>query len=208
MRQRLLALVIVAGLSGCSHVLSYQALESIDRDVPFAAVKADPAAHQGQTLELGGLIIAVETEREGTTLEVMRYSLNHRGEPRRVDEVSGRFLARVDRFLDPELYKPGRFVTLTGTVAGKETREVSGVPYTYPLFTIGEIYLWQKPIGTYDAWVHGYFYYSYPYGYSPYYYDPWGNYWSGSYDYQSSPPYRDDRPSGGWSGSPQQKRDR
>lgn len=211
MKQMVIALALVAWLSGCAHVLSYEALERVDRDTSFAAVKADPATHLGQTLELGGLIIAVETAREATTLEVMRYTLDHWGEPRRVDEASGRFLARVDRFLDPELYKPGRFVTLTGTVAGKDTREVSGVPYTYPLFTIGEIYLWQYPIGAYDARVHGYFYFTSPY-YSPYYYVPWGYgrpyYWSGPYYDQSRPPYRDDSPSGGWSGPPQHKRDR
>jgi len=194
-------MLLLAGLSGCAHVLSYEALEAIDRDVTFAAVKADPAAHQGQTLELGGLIIAVEAAREGTTLEIMRYTLDPWGEPRRADESSGRFLARVERFLDPELYQPGRFVTLTGTVAGQESREVSGVPYAYPLFTISEIYLWQHPIGRYDARIYGYLYYSYPY---PYYYDPWWYsrpyYWYGPYYYQSPPPYRDDRPAKGWSG--------
>lgn len=201
MRQKLLALALVAGLvSGCTHVLSYEALESVDRNVPFDAVKANPAAHHGQILELGGLIIAVETAREGTTLEIMRYTLDSWGEPRRADEFSGRFLARVERFLDPELYKPGRFVTLTGIVAGQEIREIGGVPYPYPLFTIGEIYLWQYPVGRRDAWVHGYFYNPYPY----YYYDPWWYgrpyYWSGPYYYQSRPPYQDDRPAGGWRG--------
>lgn len=197
-----IVVLLFTGLSGCAHVLSYEALKTIDSDATFAAVKTDPAAHQGQTLELGGLIIAVETAREGTTLEIMRYALDPWGEPRRADEISGRFLARVERFLDPELYKPGRLVTLTGTVAGQETREVSGVPYTYPLFTIGEIYLWQHPTGRYDARIHGYFYYSYPYYYNPYYYDPWWYgrpyYWSGPYYDQSRPPKRDDRPSGGW----------
>ena len=206
MTRLVLALALVAGLSGCAHVLSYEALDSVAQGVTFAAVKAAPAAHLGQTLELGGLIIAVETNIEGTTLEIMRYTLDSWGEPRRADEISGRFLARGERFLDPELYKPGRFITLTGTVAGQESREVSGVPYTYPLFTIGEIYLWQHPPGAYSAPLQGHFYYSYPYYYSPYlYYDPW---WSNRPYYQSRPPYRDDRPAKGWSGPPSHKRDK
>lgn len=169
---------------GCAHVLSQEALRSVDRGLEYAEVKADPDAHKEQTLVVGGVIIDNRPNRESTTLEILRYTLDRWGEPRRADERGGRFLAVADYFLDPELYQPGRFVTMTGTVAGKQTRELEGVSYTYPVFRIGELHLWQQPASGYSYPYRGFLYFGYPY-YGPYY-DPW---WPYGYYYGSGPSY-------------------
>jgi outer membrane lipoprotein len=150
------SLLLLAG--GCAHVLSREALLEVDPTLDFAEVKANPQAFQGKTLVLGGLIVNSRQGREGTTLEILRYTLDRWGEPQTADERGGRFLARSDRFLDPELYKPGLFVTLTGTVEGEESRSLQGYNYVYPVFRIAEAYVWSRRYGP-----------SYPYGY----YDPW-----------------------------------
>lgn len=162
-------------VSGCSHVLSQDALHGVDPLVEYAQVKGDPDAYRGKTLILGGLIVDASIDREGTTLEVLRYTLDRYGEPGRADEAGGRFLVRSDRFLDPELYRPGLLVTLSGTVLGKTVRPLGKIDYVYPLFRLGEIHLWNR-------------------SYTPYYYDPfypWGPYpyWY-PYDPFWYPPYR------------------
>jgi outer membrane lipoprotein len=169
MKRMLLAVLALLLGGGCAHVLSQESLGTADPTLEFAAVKADPIAFKGRTLVLGGMIVDTRPTREGTTLEILNYSLDRWGEPQQADEAGGRFLARTDRFLDPELYKPGLFITLTGTAAGQQTRELAGVPYAYPVFRIGEAYVWRRPAASY-----GY----YPYPYYPYgpYYDPWWPY--------------------------------
>lgn len=164
----LLLLALLAGIGGCAHVLSRDSLQKVDKGIDYTAVAAAPENHLGKTLILGGLIVDASGDREGTSLEVVRYLVDRWGEPRRVDPGGGRFLAVSDAYLDPELYQPGLFVTLTGTVTGTETRTLHEAPYNYPVFKIGEIRpWWREP----PAYFYGRAYY-----YGPYYYYPWGTY--------------------------------
>jgi len=160
-------LPLVLLLGGCAHVLSRDALLKVDPNIDFAEVKTDPQAFRGKTLVLGGMIVETRLNREGTTVEVLRYTLDRWGEPLEADESGGRFLARTTQFLDPELYKAGIFITLAGTVEGAETRPLQGYDYVYPVFRFSEVYLWSPA-----KW-------GYPYGYYPYYppYYPWGPYY-------------------------------
>ena len=156
-------------LSGCAHVLSDQALQAVDPTVEYAQVRSDPEAWRGSTLVLGGRIIDVKNEKEGSTLEILRYTLDRVGQPIAADEAGGRFLARSERFLDPEIYEAGRLVTLTGTVEGSETRPLGGGDYVYPVFRLGEIQLLREP---YRSYPYAPYYYDYPhFGYP--FYDPW-----------------------------------
>lgn len=167
-------------LSGCGNVLSKEALRSVTPGVTFMQVKANPEAFKGETLELGGQIVDSQISQGGSILEILSYSLDSYGEPQQPNENEGRFLAKTDRFLDPALYKSGRMVTLTGTVAGKETKPLGKIEYTYPVFRIGEIYLW--PQYTQSQYMN------YP---GPYYYNSWGPpyYWGGPYRYWYNPWY-------------------
>ena len=189
MKRSLLAALLPLLLlsAGCAHVLPREALLAVDPAVDFAQVKANPEAHQGKTLLLGGLIVDSRLSREGTTLEVLRYTLDRWGEPQEVDEAGGRFLARTGRFLDPELYKPGMHLTLTGTVEGAETRPLQGYDYLYPVFRIETAYIWSRrypayyPYDYYSPYSPWWPYRPYPY----YYYDP---FWP--YPYRPWPPGR------------------
>jgi len=131
--------------TACSHVISKEARKGIDPEATFAAVKAAPGAYQDKTLLLGGVIVRNELAASGSTLEVFRWKLDRWGEPVAADENGGRFLAVTERLLDPALYVPGRLVTLTGTVSGETTRPLGQINYQYPIFRIGEIYLWDTP---------------------------------------------------------------
>jgi outer membrane lipoprotein len=169
------ALALLSGLllflGGCAHVLSKEALYEVDPVLEYAQVKADPKAYRGKALLLGGLIVDHKLSREESTLEVLRYSLDRYGEPIAVDEEGGRFLVRSERFLDPELYKAGLLITLTGTVLGRETHPLKGVDYTYPVFLLGQAHLWSRQPYYYDPFYGPYDPYWYPYG--PFWYPPY-----------------------------------
>lgn len=169
-------MVLLGLLAGCVSPLSREARFEAEPYVDFARLLDNPAGYQGKTFLLGGVIVATEASREGSTLEVLRYTLDRSDRPLEADETSGRFLVRTQKFLDPVLYASGRLVTLTGQFAAVETRPLGGVDYRYPLLTLGELYLWPKneeyrlPPGSY-------------YPYRPFYwYDPWYDpypYWPG-----------------------------
>jgi len=162
----ILALLV---LSGCMHVISENARNTVTPDLTFSDVKNNPQAHLGETLLLGGLILGITIDENGSTLEILRYDLDRFGEPYSVAADAGRFLAHTDRFLDPAIFGRGRLVTLAGTVKGTETHplepsEYVKIDYVYPTFRMTEIYLWDTPFR----------YGIYPYSdiYTPYYIGP------------------------------------
>jgi len=140
----ILALLLLLA-AACTHVISPEARTGIDPEATFAAVKAAPDAYRGKTLMLGGVIVSSTVDPSGSALEVFRWKLDRWGEPVAVDETAGRFLAASEGLLDPAIYAPGRLVTLTGTANGETTRPLGQISYRYPVFQIGEIYLWETP---------------------------------------------------------------
>ncbi len=81
-----------------------------------------PKAFLDQRLILGGVVIALEGNAEGTVLEIMERQLNPWGEPLYLDNSGRRFLIKTTEQLDPTLYEPGTLVTMAGNVLGHETR--------------------------------------------------------------------------------------
>jgi outer membrane lipoprotein len=48
----------------------------------------------------------------------------------------------VPKFLDPAIYTIGRQLTIVGAVTGKEIRQLSEIPYVYPVMEENYLYLW------------------------------------------------------------------
>jgi len=160
-------------LTGCGSVLSKDALYGVNHEVDYAQVKVAPDRYVGKTVILGGIILENALSDEGTTLEILKYTLDSRDEPQEPDEAGGRFLARTDRLLDPSIYESGRLVTLTGTLTGMEVRPLQQARYHYPTFTIGELYLWPEPSREGSFYAPRY-YDAFPYWYRyPYHYPYW-----------------------------------
>ena len=70
--------------------------------------------------------------------------LDGNGRPRQDDRSEGRFLACRGGFYDPEVFKPGREVTVTGRVDGHEQRNIGEFGYRYPRVQADVIYLWPE----------------------------------------------------------------
>ena len=161
--------IVLCLLSGCVHAVSRDVLKEVEREITFSALIENPAAYQGRVVLLGGVIVNTVNKQEGTLLEVYQTSLNREGKPTDTDRSGGRFLALYQGFLDSEIYKEGRRVTIAGTVQGEKVRSLGEIEYRYPYLLVKELHLWEKekPVQ----------YEPYPWGlwYGPRYpWSPWG----------------------------------
>jgi outer membrane lipoprotein len=148
-------------LSGCVHAVSRDVLKEVDKEITFSALIKGPAAYQGRVVLLGGVIVTTVNKQEGTLLEVYQTRLDSAGRPMDTDRSEGRFLALYQGFLDSEIYKQGREVTLVGTVEGEKVQPLGEIEYHYPYLIIKEIHLWEEEE---------------PVQYEPYSWDPWDDF--------------------------------
>ncbi len=171
----LLGLALLLG--GWHHVLSEEAFFSVDRGARYSEVRANPQAWLGTTLMLAGVIAEHRSTPAGTTLEILCYSRDEQDAPQEFDEGCGHFLARTSGRLDPEAFRKGRRVTLTGLVAGREVFPGGDFGAEVLVFEIGEIHLWPfprqhrlrpAPYPWYDPWDDPFYrrpyWHRYPYG--------------------------------------------
>jgi outer membrane lipoprotein len=159
--------VIIAlfAVSGCAHVISAQLREQVDPHLAFGTVLHNPEAALGRLVIWGGRIIETTNEGDGTTvIKVLQTPLDSSGFPQDEESSEGRFLVRVPRYLDPEVYQKSRKITVAGEISGKETRPLGEMEYTYPVISARELHLWKNPTQypgpfVYDHWYWG----PYPY---------------------------------------------
>jgi outer membrane lipoprotein len=180
MMKRFFILVMVLGLlSGCAHAISRGVLKQVDTRITFAALLKDPNAYKGKVVLLGGVIVKTINKQEGTLLEVYETALNREGKPLNTDKSEGRFLALYQGYLDSEIYKQGRTVTLAGIVEGEKVQPLGEIQYRYPYLIVKEIRLWKE-----EELADYYQYEPYPWGpwYDPWY--PWGSWWYPSWGYR------------------------
>lgn len=168
-------LTAALALSGCAHVVSREARREAREDLTFPKVLRDPAAGVGATVIWGGMIIETRNLPDGTEFVVLETPLAYGEVPGGPEDSRGRFIARTSRYLDPAVFAEGRMITVAGEVAGKETRPLDEMLYTYPVIRLREIHLWRAP--AYGP--HGYpsYYWGRPYVGWPHLW--WDGYWGG-----------------------------
>ena len=133
-----------------------------DESASFSEIQKSPDRFRGTVVIWGGVIIETTNLKESTAIKVMQTALDFQRRPTNLDRSEGRFVIRVDRFLDPDIFRKGREITVGGPVAGYEVHPIGEIQYTYPVVQANELKIWEKRID-----------------YPPYYYDPW--YWGPPY---------------------------
>lgn len=173
MRPRSSLLFLFVLLAGCTHAISKDLLKGVERSVTFSQIFASPETYEGRSVLVGGVIVRTTNKVEGTLLEVYATALDRQGRPIDTDRSAGRFLALHMGFLDPEIYKQGRKVTIVGTVQGAQTAFLGEILYRYPYLIAKEIHLWEQAtpqetsrweICPCDPW--------YPWGWYPWWHHP------------------------------------
>jgi len=164
---KIAALILSLTLTGCASDIPRPIREAPVENIPLAQALKNPDQYRAAATRWGGVIASIENRRDETWIEIVEQPLDQDGHPRDTDQSAGRFLARVNGFLDPAIFAPKRLVTVAGVLDGNSNRTIGQHPYSYPVVRVEHIYLWPIPAKA----VH--FYYHSPYWYDPWY--PWGH---------------------------------
>lgn len=126
----------------------------------------DEDAFIGKDITWGGLILETKNMKDRSELTIMSKKLKTSTRPIASDRSQGRFIARVNGFLDPALYAKGREISIHGTIKSREIRKVDDYNYTYPVVDVTAYHLWPEPVryrDDYDDFWYPPWYYPYPY---------------------------------------------
>jgi outer membrane lipoprotein len=137
----LLQAFLLIGVIGCVHPISHELRVKAGQNLTYPLVALDPDSYTGQTVIWGGVIILIRSQPNKSILIIRETPLDYWGVPRSEEYSRGRFIARVSRYLDEEIYGKGKKVTLAGDIVGEKTRHVDGMQARYPVVRVQEIQL-------------------------------------------------------------------
>jgi len=143
-----------------------------------SAVRSEPEQFENQWVRWGGTIVGVQHESDHTLVEIVSRPIASNARPVINDQSDGRFLARIDGFLESGIYSPNRELTVVGTVSSVVQRPIGKANYDYPVVAVEKYHLWQER-RHYDDYEHGLlahgryhhhswhddFFYGWPFGY-------------------------------------------
>ena len=175
-RTRLYCACATALLWGCA-MQPYSPISDADFSGPtLPAVRDAPDSYLGTRVRWGGIIAKVDNREHDTWVYIVEHALDSDGRPQDSLTSAGRFIGRVQAFLDPDVYTKGRGFTVVGKIEGPVRDDIGEYPYEYPVVAAQEYRLWAKPLPYQD------YYYPYP-PYYPYYDPFWGPrlYWPYGY---------------------------
>ena len=166
MTKLLILLLVALTLSACASNIPLEIQQDFNNGVTIIAVRSDIERYKDQHVRWGGTIIRVENKESDSWIEIVAKDLNSYGQPRTTDHSLGRFIVRIDGFIDPAIYKTDREITIYGVVESRVVRQIDDHPYTYPLIKAVKHYLWREYNYDHYARSHYYpYYYPYPYPY-------------------------------------------
>jgi outer membrane lipoprotein len=170
-------LLLALALTGCA--TTSETPSEPDHAVPFGQIKNQPDSFRGQTVVLGGEVLAAKRLKDATRVEVLQLPLGSSQAPvADLTQSQGRFLAMQREFLDPATIPQGTRITVTGEVTGSQTMPLDETDYTYPVIEVKDLKVWpQMAEAPYPVRP-----YPYPY-YYPYWGPMWGPYWWRPYPY-------------------------
>lgn len=159
---------LVISLGACSSNIPLDISTEIADAPSFTQVQQKPEAYPDQPLRWGGTILSTENKQNQSWVTIVAFPLSDSGRPLESDHSPGRFIAIIDTFLEPLVYKKDREITVRGRLLSTETFKVGEFPYQYPLIQVDSFHLWDpKPeiIPMYTP----YFWPGYPYYPDPYF---------------------------------------
>ncbi len=165
MRNLIIGLLALPLLTGCASRVPIEIRTPPVPAISPAEVQKQPDAYRGHAVRWGGDILTVETREKETEIEFLAKALDSSGKPEDGDVSLGRFLARVEGFLDPAVYTQGRSATVRGVVEAVTERNIGERAYVYPVVRAHTLYLWPRKV--YYGYPR-YYPYHYPYGYYRY----------------------------------------
>lgn len=156
----LLVIIAIVLLTGC---VTYPESVKVPEGTQLASFESVNQANSqlnDQQARWSGVIAEITNLSKQTRLEVLYYPPEGNGRPKTKGEPAGRYRVYVDKFLEPEIYKKGKSITVLGKVANKELAKIGEFEYEYPTLQQSTVYLWPKKrdltkVEFYYGW-HGY----------------------------------------------------
>ncbi len=140
----ILVLGVWAGCIACGSVFTPELRSQIDPTLSFAELIASPASHVGRVVRLAGTIVDTTNLPDNTRITILQYPIGSRDRPNLDSSSSGRFLILAPGYLEAEVYRPGRPVSVIGEIKGREDRPLGETTYTYPVITPKAVHLWSE----------------------------------------------------------------
>ena len=171
-------ILILVMLSSCTPILNNELMSRGIFDMKASVITEDPDIYRGKLFVMGGKIVNTTATEAGSMIEAVYVPVDTMGFLKNVRPGS-RFLAFYPKdkgFLDPVIYSRNREITLAGEFLEVRPGKIDNMQYTYPLFEIKELYLWEERSENYFLMAPPYpyplFYPAHPY-YDPWFYNPW-----------------------------------
>jgi outer membrane lipoprotein len=181
MKRSLIIIFALITLSSCAPVLHNELLSRGIFDMSASVITEDPDLYKGKLFIMGGVIANTKATEAGSMIEALYVPVDAMGFLKDV-RPHNRFLAIYPKekgILDPMIYSKGREITIAGEFLEARRGKIDDMEYTYPLFEIKDIYLWEERAEyyfimppPYPPFYPAYRYYD-PWYYNPWYYDPW-----------------------------------
>lgn len=176
---RTIAYSVLLFLFGCNSHVPTLIKTAPDQELGYKQVKNNTENYQNEYVRWGGKIVSVENKENSTWIEILANPLGSFGRPKSGDDYEGRFIARIDGFLEPEQYAKDRYLTIYGKVETNIVKRVDEYPYNYPLIYAKEHHLWEN---YHIARLNDPYFYSFQSRfYHPYYRYPFNRYYFGYY---------------------------
>lgn len=134
---------IIFCLQGCSYAISPAMADKADKNITFEMLRADPDAHKGKILLLGGTIAQITSVKQGSLITVDQKPLDFWNKPTRTSRIGGQFLLYSSRQLDALAYA-GREITVAAEVAGTRLSVLGNSEQIHPVLITRELKLWPK----------------------------------------------------------------
>ncbi|MCL2900180.1 Slp family lipoprotein [Brenneria tiliae] len=144
-------------LSGCVTVPDAIKGTSPTPQDDLVRVMNAPQLYVGQESRFGGRVVGIRNEANKTRLEIASLPLDGGARPRLNQPSEGRFIAYVNRFLEPTDFRD-RLVTVVGPIVGTEQGSIGDKPYRYVVIDVQGYKRWNvvqrvaMPAGAYGPW--------------------------------------------------------
>ncbi len=161
-------MVAMLGLGACATTPPSPEEQAL-RDSPTVLdVQRSPESFLGRRVRWGGSVIGVENREDVTVVELLSRPLLPSTRPDTTARAQGRFLARIQGFVDPEELPRGKWLTLVGTLEGVEKKRLGDYLYVFPVMKVERKTMW-RDAAFYDRPLRSY---PYPYPHRDPFYDP------------------------------------
>ena len=141
-------ILLITVCAGCASKPASSVSLAVVDDVSLTQARADVDAYLGSTVRWGGVVTEVENKADRTWIILVGRALKDDAKPIADGHSDGRFIASFNGFIDPEVYKAGRPLTVVGEIEGGTVRAIGEYDYHFPVVTVRDSHLWAEPVKT------------------------------------------------------------